>query len=89
MQTKDWFSDPTLLFDKQYIMEIIPNYEWDKNRNINALTRLIVFLTIIMTIVLQRLSVPIIGVISILLVYIIFKNDSKKKVLVLSMILQK
>ena len=36
MQTKDWFSDPTLLFDKEYIMEVIPNYEWDKNRNINA-----------------------------------------------------
>lgn len=79
MQSKDWFSDPTLLFDKEYIMEVIPNYEWDKNRNINALTRLIVFLTVIMSIVLQRLSVPIIGVISILLVYIIFKSDGKKE----------
>ena len=84
MQSKDWFSDPTLLFDKEYIMEVIPNYEWDKNRNINALTRLIVFLTIIMSIVLQRLSVPIIGVISILLVYIIFKSDGKKENFTLS-----
>jgi hypothetical protein len=84
MQTKDWFSDPTLLFDKEYIMEVIPNYEWDKNRNINALTRLIVFLTVIMSIVLQRLSVPIIGVISILLVYIIFKSDGKKESFTLS-----
>lgn len=84
MQSKDWFSDPTLLFDKEYIMEVIPNYEWDKNRNINALTRLIVFLTVIMSIVLQRLSVPIIGVISILLVYIIFKSDGKKESFTLS-----
>lgn len=84
MQSKDWFSDPTLLFDKEYIMEVIPNYEWDKNRNINALTRLIVFLTVIMSIVLQRLSVPIIGVISILLVYIIFKSDGKKENFTLS-----
>tara|TARA_Y100000816_G_C26023600_1_gene535589 strand:+ start:41 stop:661 length:621 start_codon:yes stop_codon:yes gene_type:complete len=73
MQTKDWFSDPTLLLDKEYIMEVIPNYEWNRNRNINALTRLIVFLTIIMSIVLQRISVPIIGVISIFLIFLIYK----------------
>ena len=79
MQTKDWFSDPTLLFDKEYIMEIIPNYQWDKNRNINALTRLILFITIVLSIILQRISVPIIGIISILLIFIIYNNSLKNE----------
>ena len=79
MQTKDWFSDPTLLFDKEYIMEIIPNYQWDKNRNINALTRLVLFITIVLSIILQRISVPIIGIISILLIFIIYNNSLKNE----------
>jgi hypothetical protein len=35
-----WYKRPSILIDKEYILEIFPSYKWSKNRNINAIFRL-------------------------------------------------
>ena len=69
MSINIWFNDPSILLDKEYIGEIIPNSKWKENRNINALSRLIILLSIVFSIVMGRFSIFIIGLVSLALIY--------------------
>ena len=43
---KFWLDDPTVLINKDYLLELIPLSEYSFLKKMNALTRLILLLTI-------------------------------------------
>ena len=43
-----WITDISILYEKKYIFEIIPNKQFDFNRKLNSLLRLSIYFSIIM-----------------------------------------
>ena len=46
--TSFWLNDPNILLNKKYITEIWPNSDYDLARKLNAVTRIILLLTILL-----------------------------------------
>uniref|UniRef100_A0A6C0AWZ7 Minor capsid protein P9 transmembrane helices domain-containing protein n=1 Tax=viral metagenome TaxID=1070528 RepID=A0A6C0AWZ7_9ZZZZ len=63
MTTVYWLEDPKILFDKENIIELWPTSNMTYIEKMNALCRLIVFLTIIGLIIFRSLNILIIGLI--------------------------
>jgi len=51
-----WFNDPTILFKKDQINEIWPKGNMTRNQKINAITRLVIILTILGYLITQSLN---------------------------------
>jgi hypothetical protein len=63
MTTVYWLEDPKILFDKENLIELWPTSNMTYIEKMNALCRLIVFLTIIGLIIFRSLNILIIGLI--------------------------
>ena len=48
MSTPFWFKDISILYDKNYLMEIIPKKEYDFNRKLNAVVRFTIYYGILL-----------------------------------------
>jgi hypothetical protein len=48
MSTPFWFKDISILYDKNYLMEIIPKKEYDFNRKLNAVLRFTIYYGILL-----------------------------------------
>lgn len=79
-----WLNDPTILLDKSSISEIWPNSKMCNTEKINAITRLIIILTILGFILTRSCKIVISGIITLALLAIIYKNkalcDFKKEI---------
>ena len=83
-----WLKNPTILIKEKYILEILPKSYMSKSRKINAVTRLIILLTIGSFLFTNKFSHLISGIVSLALIYIIslgkkegFKNKKSDSVL--------
>jgi hypothetical protein len=47
MTIQFWSNDPTILFNKDYVFELWPLTDMCYERKLNAITRLIIFITIL------------------------------------------
>ena len=76
-----WFKDPSILFHKDYIMEIWPSKSIDNyNQKINAIARLVILVSIIGTLVSKSGKFIIIGLITLGVLYIIYKQKESNDV---------
>lgn len=74
-----WFDDPTILFNKSYINELWPTNVMTYEQKLNAITRLIIILTIIgyiFTLSIKLLFVFGVTIIMIQLLYLYYKNNN-------------
>ena len=46
MTTQFWTNEPTILFNKEYMFDLWPNQSMDYERKLNAITRLIILVSI-------------------------------------------
>ena len=77
-----WFEDPTVLFNQKYIGEIWPTNEMSYEQKLNAITRLIILLTIlgyVLTLSIKLIFVLIVTLIMICLLYMYYKNNTSIK----------
>ena len=83
MTNQFWLSDPTILLDKQHILELWPNRNMDKNDKLNAISRLIILLTIVGFLYTRELKMLITGLITLVVIVLVNKIQAKsiKKVL--------
>ena len=51
-----WLSNPAILFDKDSLTQIWPNKNMNKNEKINAITRLVIILSILNFLLLKILK---------------------------------
>lgn len=79
MSVPFWTSDFTILIKKDNLKDIWPTKEMSDTEASNAVTRLILFLTILGVIITQSLKLLVTGLITIGIIVFIHKNKHKKK----------
>lgn len=73
-----WGNEPTILLKKEYISDLWPTNDMCYERKLNAITRLILIITILGYIFTMNARVLLIGFITILAVFILFKMRKQK-----------
>ena len=72
-----WLENPNTLLNKNYITEIWPNSDFNLARKLNAITRLIIILTILGNFFTKSPYIPVSALVSIVILVIIYKTKMK------------
>ena len=78
MTTPFWTNDPTILFNKDYIFELWPLTDMDYEQKLNAITRLIILITILGYILTMSIRLLVVGMITIFFIFVLFKMRKQK-----------
>jgi hypothetical protein len=80
MTTKQeiWSNDPTILFNKDYIFELWPTANMCYEEKLNAITRLIIIITILGFILTMSTRIIIVGVVTIAMIFALYKIQKPK-----------
>ena len=73
-----WSNDPTILFNKNYITELWPSSKMSYDEKLNAITRLIIILSLLGTLITSTFKFIIIGLITIIIIFIFYKLKKPK-----------
>jgi hypothetical protein len=74
-----WSNDPTIILNKDYIFEVWPTPKMTFEQKLNAISRLIIILTILGFIFTMSAKILLIGIITLIVIYILY-NSRKKKI---------
>ena len=78
MSISFWYDDPSILFKKENIFELWPTPTMNYNQKLNAITRLIIIVTIVGFIITLAYRLLFIGGITIFVIFILFKMNKDK-----------
>jgi hypothetical protein len=73
-----WVNEPTILFHKDFIFEIWPLNNMYYEQKLNAMTRLIILMTILGYILTCSLKLLIVGILTLAAIYVLFKTHKQK-----------
>jgi len=73
-----WSNDPTILFNKDYIFELWPTTNMCYEQKLNAITRLIIIITVLGFILTKSTRLLIVGLVTIALIFILYKMRKPK-----------
>jgi len=73
-----WSNDPTILFNKDYIFELWPNTNMCYERKINAVTRLIIIISVLGFILTKSTKLLIVGIVTLALIFALYKMRKPK-----------
>ena len=73
-----WYDDPSILFKNETIFELWPTPTMNYNQKLNAITRLIIIVTIVGFIITLAYRLLFIGGITIFVIFILFKMNKDK-----------
>ena len=76
--TNFWLNDPNILLNRNHIAEIWPNSEFDLARKLNAITRIIILLTLLGYFLTKSMKVLISAVVALVVLVILYKTKSNK-----------
>jgi hypothetical protein len=79
-----WSNEPAILFNKEYIFELWPTKDMCYEQKMNAITRLIILMTILGYILTSSIKILSVGALTILIIFILFtmrKQKISKKIL--------
>ena len=76
--TTFWSNDPTILFNKDYITEIWPMQSMNFEQKLNAITRMVIILSLLGTLVTQKISFLVIGLITLMVVFVMYRFRKQK-----------
>jgi hypothetical protein len=75
-----WFNDPTILFDKESILQLYPSKDMTFEEKSNSISRLVILMSILGFIVTGNWKLIIIGIITLALIFTIYKLRKQKLV---------
>ena len=78
MTIQFWINEPTVLFNKEYIFELWPTANMCYEQKLNSISRLIILLTILGYILTMSKRVLIVGVLTLLVIYVLFTMRKQK-----------
>jgi len=78
MTIQIWSNDPTILFNKDYIFELWPTTSMCYEQKLNAISRLIILLTILGYILTMSKRVLAVGVITLLFIFVLYNMRKQK-----------
>jgi hypothetical protein len=73
-----WINEPTILFNHEYISELWPSNNMCYNRKLNAITRLVILLTILGYISTHSYKIVLVGLLTIIGIYFVYKSNKDK-----------
>jgi hypothetical protein len=73
-----WSNDPTILFNKDYIFELWPTTNMSYEQKLNAITRLIILITIFGFILTRSTRILLVGLVTIALIFVLYKMREQK-----------
>jgi hypothetical protein len=74
-----WINDPNILFRPETITEFFPTYSMSFAQKLNAITRLIIVLTVLMYLYTRTLRTLVFGMISLATIAVVFLYDKSQK----------
>jgi len=77
MTIQFWSNDPTVLLNKDYIFELWPTNNMCYEQKLNAITRLIIIITILGYILTMSHRIIIVGTLTIIVIFILFTMRKK------------
>jgi hypothetical protein len=80
MKTPFWSNDPTILFDKKYMLQLWPTQHMSFEEKLNAISRIVILLSILGFIFTGSLKMIIIGIITLAIIYSIYKFRKQRYV---------
>ena len=78
MTIQFWTNDPTVLFNKEYIFELWPTTEMCYEQKMNAITRLIILITILGYVSTMSQRILVIGFLTLAVIFALFKMRKQK-----------
>jgi hypothetical protein len=78
MTIQFWSNEPTILFNKEYIFELWPTVNMCYEQKLNAISRLIILLTILGYILTMSKRVLIVGILTLLVIFILYRMRKQK-----------
>ena len=79
MSNEIWLNNPTILLNQDKLGEIWPTSNMSLEEKINAITRLIILLTMIGYLITLRPNIILIGIVSLICILLIYSLENKKK----------
>jgi hypothetical protein len=73
-----WINDPSVLFNKDYILELWPTNNMSYEQKLNAITRLIILLTILGYILTKSYKIVVVGLLTIAGIFFLFQSNKQK-----------
>jgi len=78
MATEFWSNEPTILFNKDYIFDLWPTSTMSYPQKLNAITRLVIIITILGYILTMSTRILVVGVVTIGIIFVLFKIRKEK-----------
>jgi hypothetical protein len=81
MTTPFWINQPSILIDPKYLFDMWPKEKMAYNQKLNSISRLIILITILGTIIFRSLRMFITGIITLGIIIFLFyiQNNKNKK----------
>ena len=79
MTTPFWLNEPTILFDKEDITQLWPKSEMSSNQKLNAISRLVILLTLLGYLVSQSIKIIVTGVVTLGIIIVLHHVQKSKK----------
>ena len=78
MTTQFWTNEPTILFNKEYMLDLWPNSNMGYEQKLNAITRLIILVSILGYILTMSIKILFVGIITLVIIFVLFKMKKQK-----------
>ena len=78
MKIPFWTKDPSILLNKQYLLELWPTQTMTYEEKLNAISRLVILLTILGFIFTLSFRIILVGVITLIAIFILFNMQKQK-----------
>ena len=78
MTTPFWTNEPTILFNKDYVFDLWPSPNMNYEQKLNAITRLIILVSILGYILTMSVRIIFAGIITLVIIFALFKMKKPK-----------
>ena len=78
MTTTFWSNDPTILLNKDYILQLWPSPKFSYEENLNAISRIVIILTILGFLITMSKNLLLVGLITLFLIFVLYKLRKQK-----------
>ena len=80
MASTFWLNEPTILLNKDYILQLWPTSSMSFEENLNAISRLIIILSILGFLTTRSINIIIVGVVTLIVIIILYNTRKPKLV---------
>jgi hypothetical protein len=78
MSAPFWTNEPSILFNKQYIFQVWPTTNMSQEEKLNAISRLVIALTILGFMITMSRSIVFIGIVTLAVIFVLYKTQKQK-----------